>query len=99
LQSAPAGYRLTSDRIDATYSIQSTGEITGSATAFAVPSVSVSTLADAIRGQSLSAARTQIGHSIPGATSDIQITPFALPWLPVLTGNISIAVAVVGGAD
>ena len=99
LQSAPAGYRLTSDRIDATYSVQSTGEIVGSATAFAVPSVSTKTLANAIRGQSLSAARTQVGHSVPGAVSDIQITPFALPWLPVLSGNISIAVAVVRGAD
>lgn len=95
-QAAPAGYRLTSDPIDATYSVQPGGQITGSAEGFAAPSVSTKTLANALRGQSLSEARAQVGHSVPGGSSDIRITPWSLPWLPVLSDHISIAVVVRG---
>ncbi|HEX7137518.1 MAG TPA: hypothetical protein VF219_06720, partial [Vicinamibacterales bacterium] len=93
-QRLAAGYQLMSGPIDATYSILSTGEIKGSATGYMVPKVNTRALAMALRGQSLNEARSRIDQSVPGASADIQVSPFALPWLPVLSDHISVVVVV-----
>ena len=91
-QRVAAGYRLTADSIDATYSVQTTGEVTGSATGYMIPSVNTRALVDAVRGKSLSQARSQIDQSVPGATAELRSEPFALPWLPLLADHISVVV-------
>lgn len=97
-QKVSAGYQLTSGPTDATYSVKTTGEITGSGSGYMIPRVDARSLATAVRGQTLSEARSQIDKSVPGGAADIKLTPFALPWLPVLADHISVVVVVRGAA-
>lgn len=97
-QSSAAGYHITSDPIKATYSVQANGEITGSASAFAVPTVDGRALATAVRGESPSEALSRIDRTVPGAAADIRISPIALPWLPMLSDHISVVVLISGAA-
>ena len=94
--SSAAGYQMTSDPIKATYSVQTNGEITGSASAYAVPRVDGTALATAVRGESPTQASSWIDHAVPGAAADIRISPIALPWLPMLSDHISVVVLIRG---
>ena len=91
-QRVAPGYRLTTAPIDATYSMQPGGLFTGSAAAYEVPSVDPGALAAALRGQSLSEATSRIDQSVPNGAAGIQVTPFAVPWLPMLSDHISVVV-------
>lgn len=97
-QKMAAGYELTPAPIKATYSAQATGELSGSASGLAVPSVDERALATAIRGESPSQALGRIDQAVPGGVADVRITPIALPWLPMLSDHISIVVIVRGAA-
>lgn len=94
--SSAAGFQIASDPIKATYSVQTNGEITGSASAYFVPRVDARALATAVRGESPSQALGWIGRAVPGATADIRISPIALPWLPMLSDHISVVVLIRG---
>lgn len=97
-QNVAAGYELTQAPIKATYSAQATGELSGSASGFAVPSVDQRALATAVRGESPSQALARIDQAVPGAAADVRITPIALPWLPMLSDHISFVVVIRGAA-
>ena len=93
-QRLAAGYQITSDPIKATYSVETNGSITGSATAYFVPRVDGRALAAAVRGESPGQALSRIDRAVPGAASDIRISPIALPWLPMLSDHISVVVSI-----
>ena len=96
LQSSATGYQITSDPIKATFSVQTNGEITGSASAYVIPRVDGTALATAVRGDSPSQALSWIDGAVPGAAADIRISPIVLPWLPLLSDHISVVVLVRG---
>ena len=93
-QSLAAGYVVTSDPIKATYAVQTNGELTGSASALAVPRVDQRALSTAVRGESPSQALSRIDRAVPGAAANIRISPIALPWLPMLSDHISVVVLI-----
>jgi hypothetical protein len=95
-QKVGAGYRLASSPVQNSYSVQDgspTGEtLMGSAVGYRVPSLDPRALAAALRGLSVSEAKHRLHQVLPGASPDIQITPVALPWLPIFADRISIEV-------
>ena len=93
-QSSASGYQITSDPIKATYSVDASGEITGSASGYVIPRVDGTALATAVRGASPSQALSWINRAVPGAAADIRISPIALPWLPMLSDHISVVVSI-----
>ena len=72
--------------------MQPTGEFTGSATGSMIPNINTTALIAGVRGQSLSQATRRLSQSVPGGSAEIQLAPFALPWLPLLADHISVVV-------
>lgn len=59
-----------------------------------IPSIDTAVLAASLRGQSVSSAGDALRRASAGGAAKIQITPVAMPWLPIFAGNISVQVVV-----
>ena len=86
------GYQLTSDPIDATFSLQAGGVLRASAKGYAIPTVDTAALVRNIRGESIASANDRLHRQLTAGTPDIRITPFAMPWLPVFADHITVVV-------
>jgi hypothetical protein len=95
----PTGQHLTDDPIDITWQVQRAGpngavSVNGSAVGYIAPTVSINTLRARIRGFSPAEARKSLERTVPGSTTEIQISPVDVPWLPLISDHISITVLV-----
>ena len=69
-------------------------KLTGTAIGVVIPKLSTDSLRARIRGLSPEAARRVLEDEAPGSKIDIQVSPATLPWLPLITEHITIAVTV-----
>jgi baseplate J-like protein len=95
----PAGQQLTSDPVDITWETQKAGAnggvtVKGSAVGYIAPTLSTNTLRAGIRGFNPAQARRSLERAVPGSSAEIQISPFEVPWLPLIAEHISITVLV-----
>jgi hypothetical protein len=95
----PTGQQLTSDPLDITWETQKAGPngavtVKGSAVGYIAPTLSTNKLRAGIRGVNRAEARRSLERSVPGSTAEIQISPFEVPWLPLIAEHISITVLV-----
>jgi hypothetical protein len=93
------GYALRPDPIQADFQFVPAAKttdlvITADAVGYAVPTVSMSSLQAALKGLSPSDARSRLRHDFPNSTVDLRMTPFALPWLPIIANHINVTVVV-----
>ena len=91
-QRVAAGYHLTADPIDATFSLQAGTVLRASAKGYVIPTVDTAAVVRNIRGQSVASANDLLRRQLTAGTPDIQITPFALPWLPIFADHITVVV-------
>lgn len=91
-QRVAAGYHLTRDPIDATFSLQAGTVLRASAKGYVIPTVDTAALVSNIRGQSIASANDRLRRQVTAGTPDIQITPFAMPWLPIFADHITVVV-------
>ncbi len=95
----PSGQQLTNDPIEITWQVQRAGPngavtVNGSAVGYVSPTLSTNTLRTRIRGFSPAEARKSLERTVPGSTTEIQISPVEVPWLPLIAEHISITVLV-----
>ncbi|HEY8633629.1 MAG TPA: baseplate J/gp47 family protein [Candidatus Dormibacteraeota bacterium] len=95
----PPGQQLTTDPVDITWEAQQAGPngavtVKGSAVGYVAPTVSTNTLRATIRGFNPADARRSLERAVPGSTAEIRISPFEVPWLPLIAEHISITVLV-----
>jgi hypothetical protein len=95
----PPGQQLTSDPVDITWETQKAGAhgavtVKGSAVGYVAPTLSTNSLRAGIRGFNPAEARKSLERAVPGSTAEIQISPFEVPWLPLIAEHISITVLV-----
>jgi len=95
----PSGQQLTSDPIDITWETQKAGPngavtVKGSAVGYVAPTLSTNNLRARIRGFNPADARRSLERTVPGSTAEIRISPFDVPWLPLIAEHISITVLV-----
>ena len=100
----PSYEALTSDPIRATYQIQqvsSNGDIVviGKAAGCVVPKLSQRSFGSQIKGLSPAQAAQSLQRTVPGSTVAIQISPSALPVLPLVAQHISFNFVVEPGLD
>jgi len=69
-------------------------KLTGTAIGVVVPKLSTDSLRARIRGLSAAEARRVLEVAAPGSKIDIQVSPVTLPWLPLVTEHITMAVTV-----
>jgi hypothetical protein len=93
----PAGYELNGPTQIAAYQIQSSDPqgdvtVTGTASGYVIPSVSVNSLQSRLRGLDSDTARRLIETVAPGSVVEIRLAPAPAPWLPLTAGHITIVV-------
>jgi hypothetical protein len=95
----PGGYQLTADPIETDFqvaAVTSSGGVTivGTASAFTAQKVESEKLSKQLSGMRVDEARNLLQRAIPGGRVDIQLQPFALPWLPMVDKQIHMLVVV-----
>jgi hypothetical protein len=95
----PSGQQLTNDTIDIAWQVQRAGPngavtVNGTVAGYVSPTVSTSALRARIRGFSPAEARKLLERVVPGSAVEIQTSPAAVPWLPLIGEHISITVVV-----
>ena len=104
----PPGQELTNDRIQYIFQgrqvgtpnpdVMDTGTdvvVTGKADAFVIPSVTTQSLSSQIKGLTPDEATRSIERTAPGSRIEIQISPAAMPWLPLIADHIAVTVVAV----
>ena len=91
-QHAAGGYALTKQPIVATYTVDTSGTLTASATGYAAPSINPAAVAALVRGQTISAAGERLQEAVHGSSVHISTEPLTMPWLPVLADHITVVV-------
>lgn len=96
----PTGYELAPEQITASFSLQpaapaADAAVRGAASGYMIPAINARALAASIRGKSLTAAANMARRaSADGGSPQIQMTPVAMPWLPVVADHISVLIVV-----
>ncbi len=93
------GYELAPDAIKVSYQFVQTADspdvvVSASAVGYAVPKVAMSTVRARLKGRSVSDANTLLRQDFPGSSIDIRTKPLALPWLPMVGGNINLTMVI-----
>ena len=97
VEKVPAGYQLTGPEQIADYQIQTSDPqgdvtVTGRASGYVMPRVSVTSLQSRLRGLDSGAARRFIETVAPGSAVEIRLAPAPAPWLPLNADHITILV-------
>ncbi|MEA2655328.1 MAG: hypothetical protein QOI23_693, partial [Chloroflexota bacterium] len=66
--------------------------VTGTASGYVIPTVSVNSLQSRLRGLDSDTARRLIETVAPGSVVEIRLAPAPAPWLPLTAGHITIVV-------
>jgi hypothetical protein len=95
----PPGQELTNDPVQIIYQGQQAAPDTGviviaKAEGFVIPKLSPQSLSAQIRGLSPAAAAHSLQRAAPGSLVDIQISPAAAPFLPLIAEHIAVTVIV-----
>jgi hypothetical protein len=97
VERVPAGYQLDGPAQIADYQIQTSDpqgdvNVTGRATGYVMPRVSITSLQSRLRGLDSGAARRLIETAAPGSAVEIRLAPAPAPWLPLNADHITIVV-------
>jgi hypothetical protein len=97
VERVPAGYQLNGPAQIADYQIQTSGlqgdvNVTGRATGYVMPTISLTSLQSRLRGLDPGAARSLIETAAPGSAIEIRLAPAPEPWLPLNADHITIVV-------
>ena len=95
----PPGQQLTNDPVDVTGQVQQAGPdgaltIHGTATGYFSQTISTDALRARLRGLSPAEAKKSLERAVPGSKVEIQVSPVAVPFLPLFAEHISISVLV-----